>query len=148
VKPSDPKLAAQLGHLWMLRQDLAGYVLLGDPAAQLPIQPKVVQNQEKTLQQLAGEIFPFKLDIAPKPTEPSAEATGPARQSAAASSLADASPPALPSSIESLEEAFGRLLTGAGTAQVAPDLQLDRKTLQRLFDLYRRGGRRALGLND
>ena len=26
----------RLGHLWMLRQDLAGYVLLGDPAVQLP----------------------------------------------------------------------------------------------------------------
>jgi hypothetical protein len=25
------------GHLWMLRQDLAGYALLGDPASRLPI---------------------------------------------------------------------------------------------------------------
>ena len=28
---------ARRGHLWMLRQDLAAYVLLGDPAARLPI---------------------------------------------------------------------------------------------------------------
>jgi hypothetical protein len=28
---------ARYGHLWMLRQDLAGYVLLGDPAVRLPI---------------------------------------------------------------------------------------------------------------
>jgi len=28
---------ARRGHLWMLRQDLAGYVLLGDPAVRLPI---------------------------------------------------------------------------------------------------------------
>jgi len=28
-----------LGWLWMLRQDLAGYVLLGDPAARLPLAP-------------------------------------------------------------------------------------------------------------
>ncbi|WP_437275862.1 hypothetical protein WME90_32045 [Sorangium sp. So ce375] len=28
---------ARLVHLWMLRQDLAGYVLLGDPAARLPL---------------------------------------------------------------------------------------------------------------
>ncbi|WP_437552557.1 hypothetical protein WME97_14795 [Sorangium sp. So ce367] len=27
---------ARLGHLWMLRQDLSGYVLLGDPAVRLP----------------------------------------------------------------------------------------------------------------
>ena len=26
-----------LGHLWLLRQDLSGYVLLGDPAARLPL---------------------------------------------------------------------------------------------------------------
>lgn len=34
-----PAPPAQLGHLWMLRQDLAGYVLLGDPAARLPLSP-------------------------------------------------------------------------------------------------------------
>lgn len=31
---------ARLGHLWMLRQDLAGYVLLGDPAARLSVAPR------------------------------------------------------------------------------------------------------------
>jgi hypothetical protein len=34
--PIDDKRARR-GHLWMLRQDLAGYVLLGDPAVRLPI---------------------------------------------------------------------------------------------------------------
>lgn len=33
---NDPERARR-GHLWMLRQDLAGYVLLGDPAVRLPI---------------------------------------------------------------------------------------------------------------
>jgi hypothetical protein len=28
--------SARLGHLWMLRQDMAGYILLGDPAIRLP----------------------------------------------------------------------------------------------------------------
>ena len=28
---------AKIGHLWMVRQDLAGYILLGDPAVQLPL---------------------------------------------------------------------------------------------------------------
>ncbi|MCA9541788.1 MAG: hypothetical protein KC620_22985, partial [Myxococcales bacterium] len=33
-----PRLSrADRGHLWMLRQDLMGYVLLGDPAARLPL---------------------------------------------------------------------------------------------------------------
>ena len=34
---SNPVDAAQRAHLWMLRQDLSGYVLLGDPAAHLPL---------------------------------------------------------------------------------------------------------------
>jgi len=33
----DDRERARRGHLWMLRQDLAGYVLLGDPAVRLPI---------------------------------------------------------------------------------------------------------------
>jgi len=28
---------ARIGHLWMVRQDLSGYILLGDPAVQLPL---------------------------------------------------------------------------------------------------------------
>jgi hypothetical protein len=34
---ADDRERARRGHLWMLRQDLAGYVLLGDPAVRLPI---------------------------------------------------------------------------------------------------------------
>lgn len=30
---------AQLGHQWMLRQDLRSFILLGDPAARLPLRP-------------------------------------------------------------------------------------------------------------
>ncbi|MBN8232603.1 hypothetical protein JYK02_34305 [Corallococcus macrosporus] len=32
--------AARRAHLWMLRQDLGGYVLLGDPAVRLPLKPR------------------------------------------------------------------------------------------------------------
>ncbi|MBZ4333433.1 hypothetical protein [Corallococcus sp. AS-1-12] len=35
--PVDP---LRRSHLWMLRQDLGGYVLLGDPAARLPLAPR------------------------------------------------------------------------------------------------------------
>lgn len=34
-----PAERIRLAHLWMLRQDLMGYLLLGDPAARLPIMP-------------------------------------------------------------------------------------------------------------
>jgi hypothetical protein len=36
-QPLDDHERARRGHLWMLRQDLAGYILLGDPAVRLPI---------------------------------------------------------------------------------------------------------------
>ncbi|MCA8964074.1 MAG: hypothetical protein KDC48_04280, partial [Planctomycetes bacterium] len=37
LEGADVQDPATRGHLWMLRQDLAGYVLLGDPAARLPV---------------------------------------------------------------------------------------------------------------
>lgn len=35
------------GHLWMLRNDLRGYMLLGDPAARLPLKKNVVVSSKK-----------------------------------------------------------------------------------------------------
>ena len=47
--PVDP---VELAHLWMLRHDLAGYILLGDPAVRLPLtRPEatpVLSRQERT----------------------------------------------------------------------------------------------------
>lgn len=40
---------AQLGHLWMLRQDLMGYVLLGDPAVRLPLTSESARGDEPRL---------------------------------------------------------------------------------------------------
>lgn len=38
--PEDPGRRIEKAHLWMLRQDLAGYMLLGDPAARLRVSPQ------------------------------------------------------------------------------------------------------------
>ncbi|MFP2905189.1 hypothetical protein ACLESD_09050 [Pyxidicoccus sp. 3LFB2] len=35
--------SARRGHLWMMRQDVSGYVLLGDPAVRLPLAPDVTR---------------------------------------------------------------------------------------------------------
>lgn len=37
AQPPGDRAQIRRGHLWMLRQDLAGYALLGDPATRLPI---------------------------------------------------------------------------------------------------------------
>lgn len=41
--PTDPK---QRAHLWMLRNDLRGYVLLGDPAARLPLRKNALAGEQ------------------------------------------------------------------------------------------------------
>jgi hypothetical protein len=40
---ADPTDREERGHLWMLRNDLRGYVLLGDPAARLPLAQHTVR---------------------------------------------------------------------------------------------------------
>src|SRR4029079_18135998 len=57
----DAAQRTRLGHLWMLRQDLLGYVLLGDPAARLPLTPPAAQRRATP-----SDFFPFA--VAP-PTE-------------------------------------------------------------------------------
>lgn len=42
----DPTSHAERAHLWMLRNDLRGYVLLGDPAARLPLQQNALRKRE------------------------------------------------------------------------------------------------------
>lgn len=44
ARPVAAERLAERAHLWMLRHDLAGYVLLGDPAARLPIAPGVAEE--------------------------------------------------------------------------------------------------------
>jgi hypothetical protein len=110
----DPAFASRLGHLWMLRHDLLGYLLLGDPAARLPITPApVAAAQPLTPQDLFG--------FAVMPAAPS---------------------PAL--SIEALEPAIVRVLAGERADAVAAAHGLDRAELERLAGLYRAAGRAAI----
>jgi hypothetical protein len=110
----DPAFASRLGHLWMLRHDLLGYLLLGDPAARLPITPApVAAAQPLTPQDLFG--------FAVMPAAPS---------------------PAL--SIEALEQAIVRVLAGERADAVAAAHRLDRAELERLAGLYRAAGRAAI----
>lgn len=122
--------SARLGHLWMLRQDMAGYILLGDPAIRLPA-PKAKARA--------------------KPVAPPAVVARPAEvqtrpQVAAAAVPAAVPEPALPVAIDVLEEAIGHLLQGRGVNDVAKEFSLDRTELRRLSDLYRKAGRAALGV--
>ena len=119
TKRDDPRLA----HLWMLRQDLAAYVLLGDPAVRLRVQSRKAKAQT---------------------------AAAPAAAAAAAAATATASAPAaaieLPMDIERLEEAFGHLLVGErGHKEIAKEYGIELGELRRLFERYKKAGRASFG---
>ena len=113
--PADPRL----GHLWMLRQDLAGYVLLGDPAVQLPRgEPhNPVAPGEPTHQQITISTGEPADEPAPAPLDP-----------------------------HTLELAIHALLAGDEPAIAAhlQSLGLDRPTLARWRDDYAAAGRAEL----
>lgn len=112
----DPAQMARLGHLWMLRQDLLGYVLLGDPAARLPITPVPVAAARPLT---PHDLFPFATTV-------------------------DSPPPAALSA-EKLEEAIIAVLAGErGPDAIAAAFGIDRTELQRLAGLYRMAGRAAI----
>lgn len=45
---------ARRGHLWMLRQDVSGYVLLGDPAVRLPLAPAAARAATPSASDMAA----------------------------------------------------------------------------------------------
>ena len=122
--PSEPSDAAQSGHLWMLRQDLSGYILLGDPAARLPISRKRGAKPATPRAASAPSIDTLK-PVTPAPT-PKAE-------------------PAPQVGLDTIERAIGHILTGRGLDEVAAEHKIDRAALQGFVDTYRNAGRSALG---
>lgn len=58
---------ARLGHLWMLRQDLAGYILLGDPAARMSVAPKRAYQTGSATTNSDGANLASVLGFVPKP---------------------------------------------------------------------------------
>jgi hypothetical protein len=128
VRQADPNTPAERrGHLWMLRQDLAGYVLLGDPAARLPeprsepVEPTAATGEASGGggADLAG-FFGFAVDT-------SAAASAPKRLD-----------------LRALEEAIGQVLAGGSAATIARGLGIAASELEAKVARYREAGRRAL----
>lgn len=123
---------ARRGHLWMLRQDLAGYILLGDPAVRLPLMAPA----------------PFVMPATPTQAVAQAAVTSPklsAQSDAEArAALGMAPPAALPIDLENLEEAIAHLTLGESLNELATKYKIDRVDLKRLAKIYTEGGRNAL----
>ncbi|WP_437949290.1 hypothetical protein WME98_53525 [Sorangium sp. So ce296] len=125
--------SARLGHLWMLRQDLSGYVLLGDPAARLPAARRRL-----------------KKDAASKaePRAPEVQSVAAAKAAASPSAGARAEAPTrLPPDmdIDDVERAIGKVLSGSPINAVASEHGVEPAKLRELKDIYKAAGRAALG---
>ncbi|WP_437675038.1 hypothetical protein [Sorangium sp. So ce131] len=127
--------AARLGHLWMLRQDLAGYILLGDPAVRLPAARRRAQRDaDHTPEPAPPEIRSHGEDHAAAPS------AGVDRQAEEAPRL----PPTM--DVDDVERAIGKLLSGSPLKAVAMEHDIDPGKLSALKELYRKAGRAALGV--
>lgn len=128
--------STRLGHLWMLRQDLLGYILLGDPAVRLPIARPAAPAPQST-NELATSLGLFGNSDAD--ARPRSRGAPPARTSPPLGT-ANLGPP-----IERLEAAIGAALVGDhDLEQIAQRLGLPLTQFVDFVDCYRQAGRLAL----
>ncbi|MCX4241457.1 hypothetical protein [Paraliomyxa miuraensis] len=119
--PADDAWVARRSHLWMLREDLSAYVLLGDPAARLPLHHGAAPVR----------------------------AAEPPRRPAIAGLPRASGRQRLPLPIDELEQAIGAVLLGDdGLRTIAERHGLPREVLRELYERYSAGGRAALGVDD
>lgn len=113
------KEGTRRGHLWMMRQDVSGYVLLGDPAVRLPLTPPA---------RATAPSFSDAASLLGLPTPavtPGASASGP--------------------DVRTMEDAVVELMTGAEAPKVlAARLGVSLAELRHWERVFREAGRAAL----
>lgn len=133
-----PTQEARRAHLWMLRQDLQAYVLLGDPAVRLPIQGTTPVAQERV-----SEVRTQAVMASAESATASAAPAAPAQNFA--SEVRPNIPTELLADIERYERAVAEvILNPDALARVAIDCELPRSRLAELVASYRDGGRAAI----
>ncbi|HEX5753151.1 MAG TPA: hypothetical protein VFZ09_43525 [Archangium sp.] len=106
------------GHLWMMRQDVSGYVLLGDPAVRLPLAPAASRAVSPSVSNAAALLG---LPVG----RPSAASSGPG--------------------VQSMEEAVVALMTGAESPKaIAARVGVSLAELRHWERTFREAGRAAL----
>lgn len=93
----DPLDRAKIGHLWMVRQDLSGYILLGDPAVQLPLTKRAKKPRTRVEHATLDVRSPDPSAADASQAAPAAAAAPPAREPDPPASFAaahDDTPPA------------------------------------------------------
>jgi len=116
---------ARQGHLWMLRQDLAGYIALGDPAVRL-----ATADPAATVVRESVPSIELRTAVATE-TEDVASA--------------ELLPTLTMSELDRLEEAIAHVMLGdVALLSLAADLGRTRGELERLAAAYRAAGRKTL----
>lgn len=147
--PKDPARVKEKANLWMLRQDLAGYMLLGDPAARLPVRrnappqvdpvPEVTSAPAEAAPPNAAtkEAAPadFSGAVEPPGSQPPAEDPGPSPE------------PSDSPDVSAAEDAVLFVLGALDRAErrAAKRHGVSREQLRRWIAAYQAGGRHALG---
>ncbi|WP_437933038.1 hypothetical protein [Sorangium sp. So ce341] len=112
---ADPTDRADRAHLWMLRNDLRGYVLLGDPAARLPLRQLALRAEA-----------PAPAEVGCTPPEAPAGGAAPGAQAREAAVLA-------------------MIRGDEAPRAIAARARVSLETLWSWVDAYRAGGRERLG---
>ncbi|XXT23243.1 hypothetical protein WME94_17050 [Sorangium sp. So ce429] len=139
----DPTDRVERAHLWMLRNDLRGYVLLGDPAARLPLRQSGLGGPAP---ERPGALVPSPRAEAPAPSRaavpsPRAEAPAPATAAELGRSSDDEVVP-----VGVMVAAVDALFGGDETPRaIAARAGVSLATLWGWVDAYRAGGRSRLG---
>ncbi len=136
----------QMAHLWMARQELAGYTVLGDPAARLSQQTKPARTQAQI------QLEPIELRTpdpeAPPQTQEPAQEQPQLQPEPQAEPRTDASSPTPELSSAELDarvEAVQAMIIGdEGLRALTKRFAVDRSTLTRWLTAYTEAGREAL----
>jgi hypothetical protein len=128
---SDPTDLTLRGHLWMLRNDLRGYVLLGDPAARLPLKQHALAPKAREAQAAPAGIPELRGDsIGSKAASAPEGSAGPVKGGAGA----------LISAIEKEKAVRAVLIGDEAPRTIAARLGVPLEELWAWFDAYRAGG--------
>jgi hypothetical protein len=119
---ASPVDAAERAHLWMLRQDLSGYILLGDPAVRLPL-AQAEASQSRALPERPSLSYIPDLPLA----QPPAPGTG-----------------ALPSAQDMAEAVLVMLSGDVSEKSLASRVGVSREELRRWKQTYTEAGLKAL----
>jgi hypothetical protein len=136
--------AARQGHLWMLRQDLSAYVLLGDPAVRLPSGDDAEPTPPRPIELRRDRRRPHPHPHPRSPSRPPPPPRRPSRPPPPPSPSRPPPPPRPRVPHDAIEDALAQqILAERSLDAIAARVGLSRDELLRRVAAYRDAGRRG-----